>query len=148
MNSYNITIIILLSLILIVFIIWVIADLATKLDNIDVNELSNQEIDILIQDDSIDKINNILDTHIKNAGSNYISLTINYSEDIYITEALGEEMSEYIFQSVKKNMTPATIKLLSLIYTIDSEEQLDEILKFRIKLFMITEIVRLNQDVD
>lgn len=148
MSLYNVIMIVLISLIFFVFIIWAVVDIVIKLEKNDIDESQSQEIDILMQDDSVDKINNILDTHIKNAGNNYISLTLNYSDELYITEAIEHEMSTYIFQSVKKNITPALIKTLSLIYIINSEDQLDELLKFRIKLYLITEIVRLNQDTD
>lgn len=150
MNWYNFLMVFFVGIILLLCIIFLLSYLFSKetteyIPNID-DSKSNMKL--LLKKDSVERINNILDTHIRNASNNYMSLTVSYTNEIYITDAMQKEMSEYIFQTVKKNMTQTMIDALSLIYVINTEEDLNEILIFRIKLFMITEIVKTNQEIE
>lgn len=148
MNWFNFLMVIFVGGILLISIIFLTYLFSKETEDVYIDDSLSNNMKILLKKDSVEKINNILDTHIRNASNNYMSLTVNYNNDIYITDAIQKEMSEYIFLSVKKNMTKTMIDTLSLIYVINAEEDINEILRFRIKLFMITEIVKTNQDIE
>lgn len=116
-------------------------------DALDDGHLMIEKMKILLEDQPIDKIDIIIDTNIQNAADHYMDLTFMYRkpDDIYITEDMEKEMSEYIFQSVKKDITKPVFELLSLIHCLNTEDDIDELLRFRIKLFMISLLVKTNK---
>lgn len=102
---------------------------------------------LLLEDDIIDKVDNIIDTNIRMASDNYLDLTFGFRNinDSYLTEEMQNEMTEYIYQSVQKNMTKDVVALISLVHKINSEEELEELLRFRIKMFMISLLIKTNK---
>lgn len=101
----------------------------------------------LMRKNAVEDINSVLDSFISDAADNYLALTVSFMDNkVYITEKIQKEMTDYIFGMVKRNMTDTIRNLLGLIYIIDTEEKLDELLQFRIKLYMINIMVNLNKD--
>ena len=102
---------------------------------------------LLLEDDIIDKVDNIIDTNIRMASDNYLDLTFGFRNinDSYLTEEMQTEMSEYIYQSVQKNMTKDVVALISLVHKINNEEELEELIRFRIKMFMISLLIKTNK---
>lgn len=107
---------------------------------------NNEKIKILLSEKNIiEKINEIIDSLISNASSNYKILTIKDDKtEGYITPDMEKEMSDYIFQTVKNNMTEDIKDIISLIYVIDTEKKLDSLLLLRIKFYMINQIISNN----
>lgn len=107
---------------------------------------SSKEIDIILQsDDIVDKVNKLIDDLIENASNIYTILTIDSSDDgKYINSTASDLMAEYIFQTIKKNMTFSIFNTIKLVYVINDEKDLDNLLKLRIKLFMINIIINNN----
>ncbi len=108
-----------------------------------------EEIKILLSDDKIiDKINNILYTMIKDASDRYMILNVNFNaSDAYLNQESIDELSKYIFGTVKGNMTPALRNLFGLIYDISTEEKLDKFIEINVKMHILDIIVKTNQSV-
>lgn len=117
-----------------------------KIENKDTKKDSSKEIDIILQsDDIINKVNKLIDDLIENASNIYTILTIDSSDDgKYINSTVSDQMAEYIFQTIKKNMTFSIFNTIKLVYVINDEKDLDNLLKLRIKLFMINIIINNN----
>jgi hypothetical protein len=118
-----------------------------KLSNTDTtSNVSNTErLKILLQDNSVDKINSCIDQFIENAANMYTLLKLSQDPNHYITEDMQKEMSSYILGSVKKNMTEDILSLISMIYVINSPEDIDDYLNIRIKLYILSFMVNYNQ---
>lgn len=116
-----------------------------KIENKDTKD-SSKEIDIILQsDDIVNKVNKLIDDLIENASNIYTILTIDSSDDgKYINSTASDLMAEYIFQTIKKNMTFSIFNTIKLVYVINDEKDLDNLLKLRIKLFMINIIINNN----
>ena len=61
----------------------------------------------------------------------------------YISPDIEKEMSEYIFLTVKNNMTKDMKDLISMIYITENGE-LDKLLRLRIKFYMINRMINNN----
>ena len=116
-----------------------------KIENKDIKDPS-KEIDIILQsDDIVNKVNKLIDDLIINASNIYTILTIDSSDDgKYINSSVSDQMAEYIFQTIKKNMTFSIFNTIKLVYVINDEKDLDNLLKLRIKLYMINIIINNN----
>lgn len=113
------------------------------------NKDYTEEIKILLNTDNImDKINMILYEKIKQAADIYMIFNVKFNgEDAYLPQDTIDEMSKYIFGTVKGNMTPAMRELIGLVYDIDTDERLDNLLDINIKMYMLNEIVKTNKDI-
>lgn len=105
----------------------------------------NERIKILLSEENIiEKINTIIDSIIANAANNYLILTVQDDQrEGYISPDIEREMSEYIFLTVKNNMTKDMKDLISMIYITENGE-LDKLLRLRIKFYMINRMINNN----
>ena len=105
----------------------------------------NERIKILLSEENIiEKINTIIDSIIANAANNYLILTVQDDQrEGYISPDIEKEMSEYIFLTVKNNMTKDMKDLISMIYITENGE-LDKLLRLRIKFYMINRMINNN----
>jgi hypothetical protein len=110
-------------------------------------EVSDSKIKIILEDDSFDKVNQLIDSLINDAITMYYILN-GVVEESYITEKTTKEIQNYVFGTVKKNMTNGVLATIGLFYKIDKEEDLDELLKLRIKLHLISEITKQNLPIE
>lgn len=110
-----------------------------------VHKPDNERIKILLSEENIiEKINTIIDSIISNAANNYLILTVQDDQrEGYISPDIEREMSEYIFLSVKNNMTKDMKDLISMIYITENGE-LDKLLRLRIKFYMINRMINNN----
>lgn len=140
-----ISIILILLMLLFCYISYSIYKENKKIENKDTKD-SSKEIDIILQsDDIVNKVNKLIDDLIENASNIYTILTIDSSDDgKYINSTASDQMAEYIFQTIKKNMTFSIFNTIKLVYVINDEKDLDDLLKLRIKLFMINIIINNN----
>ncbi len=140
-----ISIILILLMLLLCYISYSIYKKNKKIENKDTKD-SSKEIDIILQsDDIVNKVNKLIDDLIENASNIYTILTIDSSDDgKYINSTASDLMAEYIFQTIKKNMTFSIFNTIKLVYVINDEKDLDNLLKLRIKLFMINIIINNN----
>lgn len=90
---------------------------------------------------------NMIDNFIDEALNTYFKLEAP-EEDHYITREESTNISKYLLASVSKNMTPSVIHTLSLVYNINTDEELTKFLKLRIKLRMIDLIVNVNRPIE
>lgn len=105
-------------------------------------EISEERLKLILSNDNIiDKINNIIDKLISDAADMYMILNVNYKQDHYINADETETMKLYIYGTVKKNMTDSIKEMISLIYDISDDKKLEDLLLFRIKIYMISVIV-------
>lgn len=101
---------------------------------------------ILKQDNYIEKVNELIDSLIRNAGETYVILNPNFnSSDKYITEHESEDMQQYIYLFISGNMTPDIKKIISSVYDISTDDKLKSILKLRIKLYILSLLVNANK---
>lgn len=98
---------------------------------------------LIIQKDSFDNVNAMLDTIIKDGIEMYTILN-GVEQETYITADMSNEMYDYVFGMSYKKMTPAVRSALGLFYNIDSDNDLIELLRLRIKLHLINEIYQQN----
>ena len=110
-----------------------------------VHRPDNERIKILLSEENIiEKINTIIDSIIANAANNYLILTVQDDQrEGYISPDIEREMSEYIFLTVKNNMTKDMKDLISMIYITENGE-LDKLLRLRIKFYMINRMINNN----
>ena len=115
--------------------------------NLQKNHRDIEVMKFLLQDDIIDKIDRLIDINIEMASNNYLDLTFGLRniDDSYLTEEMQKEMEEYIYQSTMKGMTKEIRELISLVHRIDEEKDLEELIRFRIKMFMISLLIKTNK---
>lgn len=112
-----------------------------------VDNTSVEKIKILMEKDSIDKINIFIDELIKNAADKYMILNVGYKEDPYLKSTNIEELTLYVIGMVKQNMTKSVIDTIGLIYDVDTEEKLDKFLELRIKIYVLSLSVKVNKTI-
>lgn len=122
-----------------------IANKSSKLTVVD--NTSVEKIKILMEKDSIDKINIFIDALIKNAADKYMILNVGYQEDPYLKSTNIEELTLYVIGMVKQNMTKSVIDTIGLIYDVDTEEKLDKFLELRIKIYVLSLSVKVNKTI-
>ena len=122
-----------------------IANKSSKLTVVD--NTSVEKIKILMEKDSIDKINIFIDALIKNAADKYMILNVGYLEDPYLKSTNIEELTLYVIGMVKQNMTKSVIDTIGLIYDVDTEEKLDKFLELRIKIYVLSLSVKVNKTI-
>lgn len=104
-----------------------------------------EQIKILMEDKSIDKIEGLLDTMIDRSAKQYIILTVTMDgEEKYINQTESEVMEAYIKKEVSKCLTPVMLDTLYLIY---KKENLNEIIELKIRMYIISYVTRQNQPV-
>lgn len=99
----------------------------------------------LEKNDIIGKVDSIVDSFINESANMYRVLSLTKNQNNYIKEHEISEMTNYIFLSVKKNMTTVILTLISLVHVIENDEELDKYLNIRIKLYMINFVTQYNQ---
>lgn len=108
-----------------------------------------RDVELLLKPDAISTIDGVLDQCIKDAGDIYNIMILapkqfGNDSNAYINEAEQNRMTEYIVQSVHARMSYAMLSLLQLSYKIQSEEDLDKVIRLRVKLYMINFILNYN----
>ena len=99
---------------------------------------------LILQEDYFKKVVEMFDSFISLAGENYLVFVLSSNSNHYLTEKETEQMMSYIFGMVKKNITDEVKDVLSTIYNINSDEDIDEFLNIRIKLYIIGFIKQYN----
>ena len=102
---------------------------------------------LVIQSDSFDNVNKMLDTIIKDAIEMYTILN-GVDQETYITNEMTNEMYDYVYGMTYKKMTPAVRSAIGLFYNVDKESDLIDLLKLRIKLHLINEIYQQNLPIE
>ncbi len=100
-------------------------------------------IKLVLEKNSFDNVNILIDTIIKDAIDMYNILN-GVSDETYINTKMTEEMASYVYGMTVKKMTPAVKGAIGLFYKIDTEDELEDLLKLRIKLHLINEIYQQN----
>lgn len=101
-------------------------------------------IKILLETDSISKIDGILNTFISNAADIYQILELSQNQKEIITSEDINKMVNYIVASVNKNMTDDTISLLKLIHRLDSPKDINDLIELQTKLYVLKFVVDYN----
>ena len=102
-------------------------------------------LNALLSDKTVENIDTMVDGFISNAGDMYTLLKLSQNQTHYISEEIKNEMTSYIFGTVKKNMTPTVRQIIGLIHNVDEEEELDKYLDLRIKMYVLNYMVNYNQ---
>ena len=100
---------------------------------------------VLLEEKSLDKINDFVDGLIKVAVDRYMIMKVNFNTDAYLNDESQRELSLYALGSVKENMTPAVRELIGLVQDISTEEKLNNYLELRIKMYILAVVVKTNQ---
>lgn len=103
------------------------------------------EVKILLEDKSLEKIDDVVDGLIKNAVDIYMVLNVNFNTDAYLNDDSIKELTQYAFGMVKRNMTPSVMELIGLTNDISTEEKLNEYLNLKIKMYILAVVVKTNQ---
>lgn len=113
-----------------------------------IKEKYNNELDkakILLEEKSIEKINDVVEELIKTAVDRYMILNVNFNSDAYINTEGQRELSLYVLGSIRENMTPAVKELIGLVQDISTEEKLNNYLELQIKMYILAVVVKTNQ---
>lgn len=114
-------------------------------NNKDIN-IRNNDIDsarILLEEKSVEKIDNFFDDIIKKEINNYKILS-GYNEETYMNTEMTDEMLKYVFASCMNNITPAILSTIGLIYDTSDKKKIEELFKLRIKLNIIVTVINQN----
>ena len=120
------------------------------LPNYNPNKEPNVEVmKILLEDKSVEKINSVLDSMIKEVAGVYQIFALSTMENNqYINSEEQEKMERYIEAVVSRNIHGELENLLKLIYRINSKEDLEQMVSTRTKIFMINFVINYNKDIE
>lgn len=109
-------------------------------------EFDIKKMELMISlEDYINKIESIIDDLIKRSVETYMILNVSYNNEKYINSEETEQMRNYVFLSVKNNMTDEITSLISTIHVINNESDLDDYLNLKIKLYILAVVVDINK---
>lgn len=120
-----------------------IAESVNMIEAKPIEVVSESSINIVLSENSFEKVNKLIDSLIVEAITIYYVMT-GVVEETYINNKSTDEMKEYVFATVKSNMTPTVVATIKLFYNIDTDEKLNQLLLLRIKLHLIQEITEQN----
>lgn len=106
--------------------------------------VSIDRIKILLEENAVDRIDEVLDTYINNAASIYQVLEIAKSQKEFLNSEDIERMISYISTMVLKNMTPETISLLSITHILNTQKDLMDLINLRTKLYVLNFSIGFN----
>ena len=109
-----------------------------------INDISLDEIKYIVEKETVDKINDLINKLISDAADTYRVMSVD-SDTESITEKEANEISAYIKYKVSHNMTPTILASISLLYDISTPEKISELLDEKIKIYMIGMIVNRNK---
>ena len=101
-------------------------------------------IKILLEDNAVDRIDEVLDKFIINAANIYQVLEIAKTKKEFLNSEDIERMISYISTMVLKNMTPETISLLSITHVINNNKDLIDLIQLRTKLYVLNFSIEFN----
>ena len=102
-----------------------------------IKQANPEIIKILLEEEYFKKVNNLIDSLITGASENYVVFALPANPNHYLTEKETEKMSKYIFGMVKKNLTENVLSVISTVYKLDTEKDIDDLIHLRIKLHII-----------
>lgn len=96
-----------------------------------------------------DKINNIIDRYIDDAGKLYKINNFEYKnpEEVYLSEEIMNDMIKSMVTEVMKKITPAVFSLLQLSYNITTRDDLISFLYEKIKMYVLTYSLEVNDEI-
>lgn len=113
-------------------------------------DLDPKLVEVLLKENTIETIDKLIDQCIKDAGDIYNIMILSPNQLVngnssYITEKEQQEMSEYIYQNLMKTRINSTLKkIIGYTYKVDTEEELESVIRLRIKLYMLNFINQYN----
>ena len=140
-------IIVLLCVCTIIYVTSLVADIILKIKNSKRHPegVNIEVLKLLLSENSAEKIDTALDQFINAAGDNYTLFKLTQNTTHYITEEIQKEMILYIKASVMKNMTKEMRTLIGLTHVINSEEDLEDLITVRTKLYVLNYMVNYNR---
>lgn len=108
------------------------------------NEVDIERIKILLEENAVDRIDEVLDTYITNAANIYQVLEIAKSQKEYLNSEDIDKMINYISTMVSRNMTRETISLLSITHVINTPKDLNDLIVLRTKLYVLNFSIGFN----
>ena len=146
---------IILMLIIIIVVSWLVLCsvigylITTRLSNKNKQVDNNGVIDldrikILLENNAVDRIDEVLDKYIINAANIYQVLEIAKTQKEFLNSEDIERMISYISTMVLKNMTPETISLLSITHVINNNKDLIDLIQLRTKLYVLNFSIEFN----
>ena len=106
-----------------------------------------EKIKILLEDNSIEKIDNFINNIIKNAIDTYILLNV-VDKSHYINSKEADIISNYVYATIKNTITDDEKDAIGLFYNISTEEKFDNFIKLKIKISIIALLVQNNQVIE
>ena len=114
-------------------------------DNKKENKISTEKVKILLDEKSVEKVDEYINALIKSSADTYMILNVNFNPESYLNSEKVEELSNYIFATIKKNLTDASKEVIGLVYNIDTEEKINELLQLKIKIYVLAITVSNNK---
>jgi hypothetical protein len=106
-----------------------------------------EKLKILLQKDTIANIENILDDLIQKAIDNYVIFTVGFDPEKYYNSKEADIIMKYVKETIMLNMTPAVRESLGLIYIVDTDKQLSDLLDVKIKIHVIAFLNNKNKSI-
>ena len=144
-----------LMLIIIIVVSWLVLCsvisyfITTRISNKNKQVNNNGVVDlnrvkILLENNAVDRIDEVLDKYIINAANIYQVLEIAKTQKEFLNSEDIERMISYISTMVLKNMTPETISLLSITHVINNNKDLIDLIQLRTKLYVLNFSIEFN----
>ena len=147
----NITLVVLLTLIIIELGANIYFLTNKKPKNVEVKRSIDVNVcNLLMQDKIVDKINNVIDSMIKDQAEVYQLMVLSTNELLaqYINSEEQDKMQHYLIYVVKKHISPEVKDLLSLVYNINTDKDLEDLISLRVKLYLINFVVEYNKSIE
>lgn len=152
MTDYNFILILFIVVYLITVVLFSIKSFSMKrmieIEKQKDEKINNETLKILLGENTVNKIDEIIDTFIRNAGDMYNILVLSSNVNNYMNENDIEKMQEYIILSVENNITDSILELIKLTHKIDNQQDLYDLINLRTKLYMINFVVGYNRLID
>lgn len=121
--------------------------LHNKKEKVSITNSNTEKIKILLEDGSIDKVDNFINKLISNAIDQYMIMRANTKEH-YINEKESEAIIRYTYATIKSNMTQNTKDVIGLLYDISTEQKLEDLLMLKIKINVLALLVDNNKVIE
>lgn len=103
---------------------------------------------IVLQDNFVAKVNQLIDSIIKEYAEIYQVMVLSTNEDKaqYITTEQQDEMQKYVIHMTMKNISPEVRSIIKLVYNIDDPKEFRDMISIRVKLYLINFIIEYNKE--
>lgn len=113
-----------------------------------VHQVNIDKLHILLEDKSIEKINNVINDYIEDISNTYTLMVIAAKDIQYINTEEQEKMLKYISYTALKNLSQDMKDLISIVQNIESYKDIEDYINLKCKIYMINFIIMYNKEIE